>query len=243
MPTLYMGDTASTSPAPPEYPLVAVAGYVAGYVSYPSLVERWYPDHHVLSITPNIYNHAEFLDVENGDAVPSQAGPWVREMLNAGVYRPGVYANHSTMPYVQESLRNEGLARSEYRLWVADWDGVAEVPEGFDAKQFYGTETGSWDYSVITPDFFAPAAPKPSMHYHRYAKYERPVVVRYDNLRKRRRLSKRGRLFLHVHERMCARFVGLIDRRANRTGWDKYDRRFRHDELCKRAKGQLVKPS
>jgi hypothetical protein len=149
-----MGDTASARPDIPEYPLVAVAGYVApsSYLTYRTLVEQFYPHKHILSITPSADGVAEVLDVERGDASPRDAGPWVRSMRARGVYRPCVYAQESNMSAVIESLRS--IPRAEYRLWVAAWNSIHEVPPGYDAHQFYGTMTGSWDYSVVSPTFF-----------------------------------------------------------------------------------------
>jgi hypothetical protein len=160
---LYMGDTASTDPAAPEYDLIAVAGYVApsSFLSYRALVARFYPEKHIFSITPSADGTAECLDVEKGDAVPAQAGPWLRRMLALKIYRPCVYAQASNMPAVIESLR--GIPRSDYRLWVAAWSNDHAVPPGYDAHQFYGTMTGSWDYSVVAADFF-PEAHHPILH-------------------------------------------------------------------------------
>jgi hypothetical protein len=166
-----MGDTASARPDIPEYPLVAVAGYVApsSYLTYRTLVEQFYPHKHILSITPSADGVAEVLDVERGDASPRDAGPWVRSMRARGVYRPCVYAQESNMSAVIESLRS--IPRAEYRLWVAAWNSIHEVPPGYDAHQFYGTMTGSWDYSVVSPTFFPASRPRrkpsrPATHIH-----------------------------------------------------------------------------
>jgi hypothetical protein len=157
---LYMGDTASRSPAEPEYPLIAVAGYVvpSSFLSYRTLVTRYYPHKHILSITPSASETAEVLDVERYDASPDEAGEWVRRMIEEGIYRPCIYAQESNMSLVIESLR--GIPRAHYRLWVAAWDGIHDVPPGYDAHQFYGTQTGSWDYSIVNPDFFPEAKPR-----------------------------------------------------------------------------------
>jgi hypothetical protein len=250
--TLYMGDTASTDPAPPVYPLTAWAGYVSGYVTYPTLLER-HPGGHVLSITPNIYNRADFLDVETGDAVASQAGPWVRQMLADGIYRPGVYAQESRMGLVRQSLDDVGLTRADYRLWVADWDGEHAVPEGYDALQFYGTVSGSWDYSVYLPDFFdaAPAKPEPTMRYSwYYLKGERIAAQQYDHWYERRdHLTARERSWFALRRRQCAWYAARLERDARKNErhgelyWDqRWHQGWRHEQLAIRAAGKQAEP-
>jgi hypothetical protein len=249
---LYMGDTASTDPAPPVYPLTAWAGYVSGYVTYPTLLER-HPGGHVLSITPNIYNRADFLDVETGDAVASQAGPWVRQMLADGIYRPGVYAQESRMGLVRQSLDDVGLTRADYRLWVADWDGEHAVPEGYDALQFYGTVSGSWDYSVYLPDFFdaAPAKPEPTMRYSwYYLKGERIAAQQYDHWYERRdHLTARERSWFALRRRQCAWYAARLERDARKNErhgelyWDqRWHQGWRHEQLAIRAAGKQAEP-
>ena len=258
--TLYMGDTASTDPNPPAYELSAVAGYVAGYVTYPTLVDRWSPAHPVLSISPNADTPAECLDIETGDAVASQAGPWVREMRAHGIPRPCVYAQASRMGLVRESLDAAGLARSDYRLWVADWDNEHEVPDGYDAKQFYGTISGSWDYSVIAPDFFAGAPiPQPpsrpavkSMFYDWFMPWERTAVERYDVLREldhKGHLTSREKPYLLARRAQCAfharwlRGVAVRQGKHGHPAWSVFHRGWRFRELSERGAGKRVLPS
>jgi hypothetical protein len=249
---IYMGDTASTDPAPPEYELTAWAGYVSGYVTYPTLVAN-HPGGHVLSITPNIYNRADGLDVETGDAVASQAGPWVRQMREDGIYRPCVYAQASRMDEIRGSINATGLARADYRLWVADWNGAHEVPAGYDALQFYGTVSGSWDYSVILPDFFAPAPskPKPSMKYEWYVfKGERIAAQEYDKwYEKRKHLTAQHRSWFNMRRRQCAWYAARLERDARKNEkhgelyWDqRWHQGWRHKQLAIRAAGKQAMP-
>jgi hypothetical protein len=151
-----MADTASTNPAPVDRPVGAYAGYVDGeFQSFTELVHNHWPGHHVFSICVNSAGRAECLDIETGDAIPQDAAPWVARMRAAGVYRPCIYANSSTMPAVIANLR--GVPRENYRLWIAAYPGTGEnVPAGYDAHQYFGTISGSWDYSVCNPDFFKP---------------------------------------------------------------------------------------
>lgn len=142
----------------------AVAGYIDGHwQTFPSL-QRRYPHAHHLSITV-FGGVAQCLDVEPGDAHPEQAGAWVRSMLHRRMWRPCVYASLSNMPAVQRSLERAGLARSEYRLWVAHYDGDPHTLGAFDAKQYTPHALGrNLDASVCLDSFFPappPAPPKP----------------------------------------------------------------------------------
>jgi hypothetical protein len=253
---LYMGDTASDNPDQPGYPLAAVAGYNAGnYVTYPMLVARYGKGRHVLSITPNVDNRADCLDVETGDATAPQAGPWVRQMIDAGIKRPCVYAQESRMSLVRQSLDAAGLARDSYRLWVALWDGGHEVPDGYDAKQFYGTmDPTGWDYSVISPDFFGAPKPKPSYHYDLYRpRFERMAAERYDYWRVRQTAKKKPhRAWMLIRKKQCALCARRIElaiawdkrfRKSLKDPWSIKDRRFRHPRLVERGEGKRVKPS
>lgn len=261
---LFMGDTASDDPEQPTYPLAAVAGYIAGYVTYPMLLERYGTGRHVLSITPNVDNHAECLDVETGDASAPEAGPWVRQMLNAGIKRPCVYAQLSRMSNVRESLDAAGLSRDSYRLWVALWDGEHDVPYGYDAKQFYGTmDPTGWDFSVISDDFFAdvpaPHPPKPqpvkkSMHYDRYPRSWQKALRRYDALRELEHtghLSKLKVPYLRARRVQCRMFAKSIAKNAikryplkdGRPSWRVEHRGWMYQQLALRSQGRRVVPS
>jgi hypothetical protein len=167
----YMADTAGSGQIVPT-DVIAVAGYVDGYKSYPNLLKTYYPDKHILSICVTSTDTAEVLDIEKGDAVPADAGPWVRRMLDKGIYKPCLYAQESNMDAVRASLGAAKLDRSEYRLWVAAWpeayangiDRPGAVIGGFDAWQFYGTFTGPWDYSIVSSSFFRKKVKKAPAH-------------------------------------------------------------------------------
>ena len=142
----------------------AYAGYVDGnpaWRSFSHIVSRFGAKAHCLSITVR-GGEAECADIETGDMSPSQAGPWVRAMLRAGVWRPCVYANAATMPSVKTSLA--GLPRGSYRLWVAAYPGGgATIPDGYDAHQYadHGPHGENIDLSVCRDDFFQTPPPKP----------------------------------------------------------------------------------
>jgi hypothetical protein len=87
-------------------------------------------------------------------------------MLRAGVWRPCIYSDRSDMTEIKQSLL--GLPRGSYRLWVANPDGVAEIPAGYDAKQYRFNPGGhNYDLSVCRDDFFQPPThrkPPPKPH-------------------------------------------------------------------------------
>jgi hypothetical protein len=143
-------------PANPQ----AVAGYTGGG-NFDALAARFPHAQHFSIIASQAlaaqYYPADCLDVERGDALPSQAPGWVQERIKAGAYRPCVYASQATyMPEVVQALAH--LERSSYRLWIAHWGQPAVVPAGYDAIQ-YATYTDLFDESVCLDDFFAPKPP------------------------------------------------------------------------------------
>lgn len=114
----------------------------------------------VLSIAAQAFLIAHALDVENGDATPTQAPGWYHQArAHAPNFKPWFYANRSTMPALISALQHAGIARSEYRLWLADPDGVDRLVPGFDAKQYLWTQ--GWDRSIFPDDFLEAVAPKP----------------------------------------------------------------------------------
>lgn len=101
----------------------AYAGYVDGrWPTYPAIRQR-FPKSPVLSIAIAASADADCLDVETGDATPSQAASWVLRQLQKKVWRPCLYANVSTMAAVIASVRAAGISISTLRLWSAHYDG------------------------------------------------------------------------------------------------------------------------
>ena len=102
-------------------------------------------------------------DCEKGDMTIDKAASWVEEQIRLGVDLIAVYADLSTWNTgLREKLAVHG---NRIKRWVADYDGVKEVPAGFDAKQYQGGVTQKVDSNVANPDFFTPYKPpvvKPS---------------------------------------------------------------------------------
>ena len=99
----------------------AVAGYVGGrWPTYGELA-KLFPHALRLSIAVNAEENAEVLDIERGDALPSQAPAWVRRQIARGVKRPVVYCAVSDAANVLKVLDSSGIKRSEIRLWTAHY--------------------------------------------------------------------------------------------------------------------------
>ena len=143
----------------------AVAGYVDGRWPDFQALERLFPKAHHLSIAVTAADDADCLDIETGDAVPSEAAGWVRRQHARGVARPCLYANVSEMPAVKANLDDAGLSRGSYRLWAAHWTydlavATAELANGWDAIQWTNKAQGrDLDESVCVDSFFGQVTP------------------------------------------------------------------------------------
>ena len=148
-----MYDSVNLAMIPPD--AQAVAGYVGGsWPTYGKLAAS-FPLAHRLSIAVNAAETAECLDVEQGDAQPSDAPAWVERMEKAGIWKPCLYANLSTMPLVLSALHQAGINRERVRLWVAHYTGTPTLPAGFDACQWTNHAQGrDLDESLVADDFF-----------------------------------------------------------------------------------------
>lgn len=137
-------------------------------------------------------------DCESGDMSVAETEVWVAEQVRLGVPLIVVYAS-------QDTWENVGLLAalakygSRIKRWQAHYDGVAQVPAGYDAKQF--ADPGPVDHNVALPSFFEPFVRPDADHYARfptgpfpYGKLklnERAVVQEYDRLRRHPHLNSR----------------------------------------------------
>lgn len=133
----------------------AVAGYVDGkYENYNALLKK-FPNAKHLSIAVFAKNDAQCLDVEPGDASPGEAPTWVRRQHARGVKRPVLYGSKSSMVEIKQALSQNGIPRSQVRLWVADPTGKSHIPAGFDACQWNWKALGrNLDESLCGPAFW-----------------------------------------------------------------------------------------
>jgi len=149
---------------------LAVAGYVNGnYITWHTVLNKFPKAKHLaIAVTAGV--DAECLDVERGDAIPSQAPAWVKRQITRGVHRPVVYTSASAVPVLLNALAKAGIHREDIRLWTAHYTGRAHIcgPScGFgnfnaDATQYTDRYAGkSLDASICGPNFFLAVAPKP----------------------------------------------------------------------------------
>lgn len=153
--------------------LDAVAGYIDGDPSWRSfypLSARFYGKAHCVSITTQ-GGDASMLDFETGDWPLTAGEPlalaiakckaWIDAQLARGRWRPIVYANLST--WSSGLLAALAVYGRRIRRVVADYDGRAVIPAGFDGKQYIdrGPDGENVDLYVLRSDFFPAPAPKP----------------------------------------------------------------------------------
>lgn len=138
-----------------------VAGYSNGrYANYAALKQR-FPTIPVLGISVRAdHSHlAHVLDIEQGDASPSQFYGWATSMANAGVHRPTAYISRSAAP----GLLAGRPRRVTVDLWVADWTGfpheLSFTGANVVAVQYASPTTrsgGHFDISAVWDDSWHP---------------------------------------------------------------------------------------
>lgn len=137
-----------------------VAGYGNG--GYTWSPEAWARFPHAvkvrITITASAHstpgNRLHVLDVENGDATPAEAPGWCEEERRLGE-DPSVYCNASTWPAVRAAFAAARVAGPHW--WIADYDGIAQIPAGAVAKQY---QTNGVDVSVVA-DYWPGVDPAP----------------------------------------------------------------------------------
>lgn len=137
----------------------AVAYYVDGRFADERQVLAHDPKARHLSIAVRASDVADCLDIENLDATPAEAPAWWHDATLHGVWRPCLYASLSAMSEVVAHMARAGIHRTSYRLWVAHYDDVPVVPQGYDAKQYTDHALGrNLDASVCLDTFFSDLA-------------------------------------------------------------------------------------
>lgn len=97
--------------------------------------------------------NASILDVEPGDATPTQAATWAWHRLHAHPHALArIYTMLSWWPAVRAAVATlPPHMRSHIRWWIADPTGVPHLVPGSDATQWYWGH--SYDISTATPRF------------------------------------------------------------------------------------------
>lgn len=205
----------SQIPAGTEY----VAGYVNGH--WPTVTEllQSFPSSHILTIAVNTAGRAMCLDIEPGDAVPSEASAWVRADQAAGFKRPCIYAPLSLWQDIWSNLAQNGIDRSSVFEWSAHWTNVPHLDAGFDATQWTDKSLGrSLDESMVAQSmldylFGKPAPPVNPLHYDWLPTTRRTFVVKaYSPVWGAPRT-------VHANERGAARYLDahgcVLDKRSH----------------------------
>ncbi len=254
---LAMFDSIDPSQIPSNPP--AVAGYVGGsWPDYSRLVAR-FPKAHHLSIAVNASEDADCLDVENGDAVPSEAPAWVKRQKARGIERPVVYSSVSQMPGILEELKKAGLKRTDFRVWSAHYTDTPHIESGSDATQWTNHALGhDLDESLCSDTFFRPLnkPPKPIQNPPHYDWFEtgpfwwgplplneRKVVQHYDRLRVHPKVNGpllfalRRQLAFLAH-RVAYEAITQPDPKTRKPSWGKYRRGWRFQQQIHRSQNQ-----
>ena len=109
----------------------------------------------VLWIDTNGTNtRANALDVEPGDATPTEAASWVSAKLSASPHTDAiVYTFQAEWGSVQSNIATlPSWMQSHVKYWIADPTGTPHIVPGAAATQWYWG--GSYDISMAKPGFF-----------------------------------------------------------------------------------------
>lgn len=153
---MYDGINADAATIARDFPNAAmVAGYVNGAYAWSTADWNRFPHatHVRITITASA-DTGDVLDVEAGDASPSQTAGWIRMRKAAGYHRPTIYCSRSTIPAVRVGTGSYVLG-TDYDIWVADWTGSAHqvtapgpgVSATCSATQY--KNTASYDVSAV----------------------------------------------------------------------------------------------
>jgi hypothetical protein len=231
--TLYDSIEVSTVPAHAE----AVAGYTGGkWPTYDVLVKA-FPKAKHLSIAISASEDGECLDIENGDAVISEAPAWFKRQRKNKVARPALYTSLSNIDELVATMNAAGVKRDEYRLWSAHYTYKAHIcgpSEGIstaaDATQWTDRALGRNLDASLTTDVFWGAGAVPSTY---QPNDEINWTKEWDKLRGDKRLSAHlRRLFLR--QKMLKRRREITEA-AHKTGWSIRNRLYRYKQLQART--------
>jgi len=101
-----------------------VAGYIDKIKLAPWAASDWdrFPSATKVTIVKKADTRdGHVLDVEPGDALPTQAPGWVAQRRRDGLEHPTVYMNLSTWGTVRQAFRDQNVREPNY--WIALYDG------------------------------------------------------------------------------------------------------------------------
>lgn len=126
-----------------------VAGYVNGLYKWSEADwSRFLATTVRVTIAVTIDADAMVLDVESGDATPDQAPGWAARQRASG-RAPSIYCNLANVDAVRAAFANAGVPLPS--LWLAHYDNIAQIPDGYIAKQYadQALTGGHYDASVV----------------------------------------------------------------------------------------------
>lgn len=135
--------------APRSFPWFAdvLLVYADGQYKNLAWAQRHFPNARLLQCTVTGRPGVRVIDVEPGCVWPvSKAVELVQEDIKDR-YRPWLYANAATWAELGNALQEAGVSGALYDRWLAQPDGVAEVPPGYQAKQYSWPE----QHPVVPP--------------------------------------------------------------------------------------------
>lgn len=148
----------------PHDNLAVVLGYGDGIFMWSSADWALFPNTIVpLSIVVFADDIGDILDVERGDASPSDVPGWVRRFNRPHRRKPTIYANRSTWPEVVSALQSAGIEVGAVDWAAATLDGTADVP-GAALVQYKGQDMthGHYDeWLILDPGWVGAAPPVP----------------------------------------------------------------------------------
>lgn len=151
MADLYDSITAADIPA--DVP--AVAGYDNGIFAWSQTDwDRFTTPYKIVIAVSANWNGGHVLDIETGDATPSQGPGWVKMRQAAGLAVPCLYCNLSTQDAVVRACAEQRLVLGrDYTLWIAHYTGQPHALDGASAVQYADPAMGAgghYDVSNIT---------------------------------------------------------------------------------------------
>lgn len=125
-----------------------VCGYINGSFKWSDADWARFPGKPQVRISVNAQtDDGNCLDVESGDAYPTEAPMWVKMRRAAGV-DPTCYVNLQNWQLVKDAFAAYQIPEPHY--WLAHYDNVATIPDGCVAKQYANEPLtgGHYDASV-----------------------------------------------------------------------------------------------
>lgn len=135
--TRYMVDSINVSAIPQSFENGLIGCYVDGRYSNYGAMKARFPNATLVPITTSYLTHAVngiVIDKEKGDYTSYQTLQAVKAKRAIGI-DPTVYCSDSDWNNVWNTFANNGERQPHY--WIADYDGVAVIPNGAIAKQYW----------------------------------------------------------------------------------------------------------